>query len=135
MNIWNLIGFFKKNKIQIFKFAVVGLISSLLNFCIYSIVYNFNLGINLASFLGYSCGLLNSFYFSDNWVFSRSRHKKINYVLFPFLVIYFLGGLEMTLIINFVDKLIHNHKIAWICGAFVAAMNNYLFSKYFLFDD
>ena len=36
---------------------------------------------------------------------------------------------------NIVDKLIQNHKIAWICGAFVAAMNNYLCSKYLLFDD
>ena len=50
------------------------------------------------------------------------------------MVIYFLGGLEMTLIIHFVDNLIQNYKIAWICGAFVAAMNNYLFSKYLLFE-
>tara|TARA_B100000212_G_scaffold39409_1_gene25498 strand:+ start:478 stop:618 length:141 start_codon:yes stop_codon:yes gene_type:complete len=46
-----------------------------------------------------------------------------------------MGGLEMILIINVVDKLIQNHKIAWICGVFVAAINNYLCSKYLLFDD
>ena len=89
----------------------------------------------MASFIGYSCGLMNSFYFSDNWVFARSGNKKTNYVLFLFVVIYFIGGLEMTLIINFIDKLIQNHKIAWICGVFVAAINNYLCSKYFLFDN
>ena len=50
-------------------------------------------------------------------------------------MIYFVGGLEMALIINIVDKLIYNHKIAWIFGAFVASMNNYLLSKYFLFND
>ena len=85
--------------------------------------------------MGYIGGLLNSFYFSDKWVFTRSRNKKNNYALFFFIVIYFVGGLEMTLIINIVDKLIYNYKIAWICGAFVASMNNYLFSKYFLFND
>ena len=130
-----MISFFKKNKIQIFKFAFVGLGSTILNFCIYSLFYNLKLGINLSSSIGYICGLLNSFYFSDNWVFPRSRNKKTNYAIFIFIVIYFLGGVEMTLIINFVDKLIQNHKIAWICGAFVAAINNYLFSKYFLFND
>ena len=85
--------------------------------------------------MGYIGGLLNSFYFSDNWVFTRSRNKKNNYALFFFIVIYFVGGLEMALIINIVDKLIYNYKIAWICGAFVASMNNYLLSKYFLFND
>jgi len=51
-----------------------------------------------------------------------------------FILIYFLGGIEMTLIINLMDKLVQNHKIAWIFGAFVAAINNYLFSKYLLFN-
>ena len=130
-----MINFFKKNKIQILKFIVVGLGSTILNFLIYSIVYYYTLGINLASFIGYICGLINSFYFSDNWIFTRSRNTKINYAIFLFFVIYFIGGLEMTLIINVVDKLIQNHKIAWICGAVVAAMNNYLGSKYLLFDN
>ena len=127
--------FFKKNKIQILKFIIVGLGSTALNFCIYSIIYKLTFAINLASFIGYSVGLLNSFYFSDNWVFSGSRNKKTNYALFLFFGIYFLGGLEMALIINFVDNYIQNHKIAWIGGVFVAAMNNYLCSKYLLFDD
>ena len=129
-----MIRFFKKNKIQILKFAFVGIGSTILNFCIYSIVYKLTLVINLASTIGYACGLLNSFYFSDNWVFNRSRNKQTNYVLFLFIVIYLIGGLQMSLTINFVDKLIENHNIAWICGAFVAAMNNYLCSKYFLFN-
>tara|TARA_B100000900_G_C20395505_1_gene640487 strand:- start:425 stop:706 length:282 start_codon:yes stop_codon:yes gene_type:complete len=93
------------------------------------------LEINLASLIGYSFGLLNSFYFSDNWVFTRSRNRKTNYLIFLFIIIYLVGGLEMTLIINTVNKLIQNHKISWICGAFVAAINNYLCSKYLLFDD
>ncbi len=130
-----MIRFFKKNKIQIIKFALVGLGSSILNFFIYSIIYHLTLRINLASFIGYTFGLLNSFYFSDNWVFSSSRNKKTNYAFSLFVVIYFLGGVEMALIINIVDNLIQNHKVAWLCGAFIAAMNNYLCSKYLLFDD
>ena len=71
----------------------------------------------------------------NNWTFTKSRYKRLRYTLFIFVFIYFMGGLEMTLIINIVDRLIQNHIIAWICGAFVAAMNNYLGSKYLLFHD
>ena len=127
--------FFRKNKIQIFKFVVVGTVSTILNYCIYFVAYNLTLSINLASFLGYTCGLLNSFYFSDTWVFAKSRNKKTNYALFLFVLIYFFGGLEMALTINIVDNLIHNYKIAWICGAFIAAVSNYLCSKKLLFDN
>ena len=130
-----MIRFFKKNKIQILKFAIVGVGSTFLNFCIYTIIYQLTLRINIASFIGYAFGLLNSFYFSDSWIFTKKRKKRINYALVLFIIIYFIGGLEMTLIINIVDKLIQNHKIAWICGVFVASINNYLCSKYFLFDN
>jgi len=130
-----LIKFLKKNKIQILKFGFVGIGSTFLNFCIYSIVYQLTLTINLASFLGYVSGLFTTFYFSNNWTFTKSRFKNLNYTLLLFVLIYFLGGLEMTLIINIVDKLFQNHRIAWICGVFVAAMNNYFCSKYLLFYD
>ena len=117
------------------KFGLVGLGSTFFNFCIYSIVYHFTLRINLASSLGYFSGLFSTFYFSKNWTFSKSRYKNISSTLFLFLFIYFMGGFEMTVIINIVDKFIQNHRIAWICGVFVAAMNNYFGSKYLLFLD
>ena len=109
--------------------------STFLNFCVYSIVYQLTLIINLASFLGYFSGLCTTFYFSNNWTFSKSRYKKLNHTLLLFVSIYLMGGLEMTLITNIVYKLIQNHSIAWICGVFVAAVNNYFCSKYLLFHD
>ena len=130
-----MIIFLRKNKIQILKFGLVGLGSTFLNFCVYSIVYHLTLIINLASFLGYFSGLLTSFYFSNNWTFNKSRYKNLTYTLFLFMFIYFMGGLEMTLIINMIYKLIQNHRVAWICGVFVAAINNYFCSKYLLFYD
>ena len=85
--------------------------------------------------LGYFSGLFCTFYFSNNWTFTKSRYKNLGFTVFLFMFIYLMGGLEMILIINVVDKLIQNHQIAWLCGAFVAAINNYLCSKYLLFDD
>ena len=58
----------------------------------------------------------------------------INFLVFnSFYLIYFLGGLEMSLVIIFLSRLIDNYKIAWLIGAFIGALNNYLGSKYFLF--
>tara|TARA_B100000131_G_scaffold128954_1_gene125806 strand:+ start:475 stop:600 length:126 start_codon:yes stop_codon:yes gene_type:complete len=39
----------------------------------------------------------------------------------------------MSLIIVLVDGITDNYKIAWLSGAFIAASNNYLGSKYYLF--
>ena len=60
-------------------------------------------------------------------------HKKIIKSFFIFCLIYFLGGLEMSLIIISLNRLIDNYNIAWLIGAFIGALNNYLGSKYFLF--
>ena len=128
-------GFVQRNKFQILKFVFVGLISTCINFIFYSFIYNLTSSINLASFIGYCLGLLNSFYFSDKWVFQNSRKKRLKNAFILFLFIYILGGLEMTLTINIINYLFKDHNVAWLCGAFMAASSNYLFSKYFLFND
>jgi len=128
-----LIQYVKKNKNQIFKFVIVGLLSSFLNFISYIFIYSITRDINLSSLTGYSLGLLNSFYFSSNWVFPGAQKFKLNKAFLLFLLIYCVGGIQMTLTINFVDKIIENYKFAWLCGAFIASVNNYLGSKYVLF--
>jgi len=52
-----------------------------------------------------------------------------------FILVYALGGIEMTITINVLYKLSTNHNIAWLCGACLAAINNFLFAKYLIFKD
>tara|TARA_B100000963_G_scaffold50762_1_gene38893 strand:+ start:1859 stop:2251 length:393 start_codon:yes stop_codon:yes gene_type:complete len=130
-----LIRFIKKNKFQIFKFVIVGIASTLINFGIYSLIYYFTLRLNLASILGYASGIINSFYFSDKWVFNKSRNKNFNFALILFIIIYVVGAFEMTVVINLINYSSNNHQFAWLCGVLVAASNNYLCSKYFLFNN
>tara|TARA_Y100001978_G_scaffold196656_1_gene206462 strand:+ start:811 stop:972 length:162 start_codon:yes stop_codon:yes gene_type:complete len=52
-----------------------------------------------------------------------------------FVLVYILGGIEMTVTINVIYKLSQNHIISWLCGACCAAINNFLFSKYLIFKD
>ena len=113
----------------------MGVFSSVLNFLVYKSIYSFTANINLSSFLGYFIGLLNSFLLSSKWVFSNNKYIRFNKAFILFVLIYFLGGIEMTTTINVLYKLSINNNIAWLCGASFAAINNFLFSKYLVFKD
>ena len=125
-----MFSFIKKNKYQITKFFFIGLLSSLINFLVYFLLYKINFNINVASSAGYLVGLFNSFIFSKIWVFGNLKFKRLNNDLIIFTLIYFFGGIEMTLTINFVISLIDNFQLAWFCGAAIAATNNYLGSRW-----
>ena len=124
---------FKENKYQIFRFIISGLIASCINFLVFNSFYLILQNIIIASFLGYSTGLSLSFILAKIWVFKDNSKKRIFKSFFIFCLIYILGGLEMSLIIFFLNQLVGNYKLAWLFGAFIAALNNYLGSKYFLF--
>ncbi len=123
----------KENKYQIFRFIVSGFISTSINFLVYNLIYSIFKNIIFASVFGYSTGLLSSFIFAKIWVFKDNSQKKILRSFFIFCIIYFLGGLEMSLIVFSLNKLLIDHKVSWLCGTFIGALNNYLGSKYFLF--
>ena len=125
---------FQANKYQILRFFISGLIATFLNFLVFNSFYLIFENIIFASLFGYLTGLLASFIFAKIWVFRDNSQKKIIKSFFIFCLIYFLGGLEMSLIIIFLSRLIDNYNIAWLLGAFIGALNNYLGSKYFLFQ-
>ena len=120
---------------QIFRFGIVGVFSSILNFLVYELIYIFTSNLNLSSVFGYCIGLLNSFLFSSRWVFLNSRRIRLDKAFLMFIFIYILGGIEMAITINVLYKMSSNHTIAWICGACCAAINNFLFSKFLIFKD
>ena len=128
-------GFINKHKIQISKFLIVGVFSSILNFLVFKLIYIFTSNINLSSIFGYCIGLINSFLFSSKWVFSNNRNIRLDKAFIVFALIYALGGIEMTITINVIYMLSANHIIAWLFGACFAALSNFLFSKYLIFKD
>ena len=125
--------FFKINNRQIFRFLVSGLIASSFNFISYRALYLIFKNILFASISGYCVGILVSFVFAKCWVFKNSSSQPLLKSFSLFCLIYFLGGLEMSLVILFLNRLIENYKIAWLFGAFIGSLNNFLGSKYFSF--
>ena len=78
-------------------------------------------------------GLLVSFIFAKIWVFQNKSRQKLFQSFSIFCFIYFLGGLEMSLVIVLLNQITENYRVAWLFGAFIGALNNYFASKYFLF--
>ena len=125
--------FFKRNNKEIFRFLVSGFIASTFNFIAYRAIYLIFKNILFASIYGYCTGILVSFFLAKSWVFNNSSNQPLLKSFSLFCFIYFLGGIEMSLVIVFLDRLIENYKIAWVFGAVVGSLNNFLGSKYFLF--
>ena len=125
--------FLRINNQQILRFILSGLIASIINFISYRSLYLLLNNILFASISGYCVGILVSFVFAKSWVFKNSSSQPLLKSFSLFCFIYFLGGIEMSLVIVFLNRLIENYKIAWVFGAFIGSLNNFLGSKYFSF--
>ena len=131
--IFEYFRFVKKNNLQILKFIVSGLIASGINYLVYSSIYLFFKKLVLASLCGYFIGILISYVLSRIWVFQNKSKLNILKSFPAFCLIYFLGAIEMSFVIVFLNQFLSNYRIAWFFGAFIGALNNYLGLKYFLF--
>ena len=125
--------FLKINNQQILRFCVSGLIASIFNFISYRSLYLIFKNILFASIFGYCVGILVSFICAKYWVFKNSSTKTSVKSFSLFCLIYVFGGIEMSLVIIFINRLIDNYKIAWLFGALIGSINNYLGSKYLSF--
>ena len=125
--------FLKKNNLQIFKFIVSGLIASGINFLVYISLYLIFKKLVLASFCGYFIGILFSYVLAKIWVFQNKSSQNFLKSFPTFCLIYFLGAIEMSFVIFFLNQFLNNYRIVWLFGAFIGALNNYLGVKYFLF--
>ena len=118
---------------EIKRFILIGLISTLINYLVYILTIKIYSNIPLSSFLGYSSGLVYSFIFGKKYVFKDL--SKINTKLITkFLLVYFLGGLGMTVIIYFLIEFGLNYKAAWIFGLIFSVINNFIGCKLYVFN-
>ena len=115
------------------RFVIIGIVSNILNFTFYTLIFLIFSNIVVSSVVGYSLGVLSSYYFGKVWVFESEQVFKLS-EMFKFMVIYIIGGLGMTLIIIWLNQDLNiNYQVSWIGGAIFAIINNYLGSKYIVF--
>ena len=128
-----LFNFLKKNKLQIFRFIYAGSFASLINLIIFNLTYIYLKNILFSSFTGYFSGLLFSFIAAKLWVFKDNSRQHVKKTFYIFSFIYILGAIEMSFVIKLINFLTNNHNLAWLFGAAVSSINNYLGTKFFVF--
>lgn len=115
------------------RFLLMGVLSNAINFVVYYALININVNLSLSSILGYGAGLICSYHLGRVWVFGQRFDINSKSILF-FGIVYFLGSVWMTVIINLmVNYLSIDYKISWFFGAGAAAVNNYLGMKFLAF--
>ena len=122
------------SKSNFIRFALVGIVSSSVNFFIYLFFISVvNLEVFLSSIIGYSFGLITSYHFGRTWVFNTLHKPNIKNV-FLFLLVYIIGGVGMGLIIQYlVETASIEYKLSWAIGAIFAVTNNYIGLKLYVF--
>ena len=118
---------------QFSRFIIIGFLSTFINYFFYLLSFEFSSNILVSSSIGYSSGILNSYIFGKKWVFESKRNSSI-YSILKFLFVYLIGGIVMTLIINFLFNNGIEYRVAWCFGISYSILNNFLGSKYLVFD-
>ena len=115
------------------RVSIIGVVSNIINFILYSLVYLMSFNIIVSSLVGYSVGILCSYYFARFWVFQLNNNFRFVEMI-KFISVYIIGGLSMTFIIFCLNHYLNiDYRVSWIGGALFAIMNNYLGSKHLVF--
>jgi len=117
---------------QFIKFIIIGCKSTLINYCLYFILYKTTYNIILASTSAYLAGNVNSFIFGKKWVFKNSAIKN-NFIFIKFLMVYLFGGYLFSSITNYLSINGIDHRLGWLIGISICTVNNFLGSKYIVF--
>ena len=121
-----------RTKRELIKFIIVGLCSTFYNYIAYIILYFLSGNIILASIIGYSVGLLNSYQLGKKWVF-RINSPNNKRLIISFLLVYALGCFVSSAIIFAINRVYDTYNVAWIIGTAYAVVNNFIGSKFIIF--
>lgn len=118
---------------QFLRFIIVGFLSTFINYLFYVFIFKITSNILFSSSIGYSSGIVNSYLLGKKWVFKSKRKSHFKNIS-KFLLVYFIGGIIMTIIIKFLYAYGFEYRIAWCFGMVYSIINNFLGSKFFVFE-
>lgn len=118
---------------QFLRFIIVGFLSTFINYFFYVFIFKISSNILFSSSIGYASGIVNSYLLGKKWVFKSKRKSHFKNIS-KFLLVYFIGGIIMTIIIKFLYAYEFEYRIAWCFGMGYSIINNFLGSKFFVFE-
>jgi putative flippase GtrA len=115
------------------RFILIGIISNIINFSVYSIIVIFFDSTITGSISGYLIGLFFSFYFGRTWVFGK--YFKSGYLIVTkFVLVYLFGLLLMSSSIELMTKyFLIDYRISWLVAASLVFCTNFIGSKWIVF--
>lgn len=118
--------------VTLLKFGTVGVFNTLITFICYSILIYFGLNYLLSNIIGYSLGVLNSFYWNKNWVFKVSNNQSKRFLKFIIVNLITLGC-NTFLLFLFVEYIHLNELIANGLAICVGLVINFILNKIWTF--
>lgn len=119
---------------ELVRFFITGVVANVVNYATYVLGVRLGATVFIASIVGYALGLVVSYQLGRGWVF-KTVQKNNAMILLLFLVVYSVGGLGMSWIIEFLSIDLHvDYKISWLLGATFAIVNNFLGAKLLVFQ-
>ena len=115
----------------IVKFGIVGIISNIINYIIYSLsLFLFSLNISVIN--GYFIGFIFSYFGNKNWTFELKYKNKSRLIIekLKFFILHIFSLIIMIYFINFFKYEIEfNYSASWFFAAIPVALFNYYVSK------
>ncbi|MBC5628087.1 GtrA family protein [Clostridium sp. NSJ-6] len=126
-------NFLSDDLFRFIKFALVGVLNTLMNWIIFFILNASGFYYLVANIISYSISTLNSYLWNSRWVFKyQGDNKKETTLKFIVLNIF---GLVLNTIILFVlvDKLKLNKMVGLIITTAIVMIINYMINKFWVF--
>lgn len=118
---------------SLIKFIIVGLLSTLVNFAVFSLSITVGILYFLAMPIGFMAGTLVSFFVNKVWTFEYTGTEsriKMHFALYTFSLL--IGTLS---IIFLVEIMLLSEKISFYLTLILTAATNFIGSKFWVFKD
>ena len=122
--------------VEISRFSLIGIFSSLINFLIFIIsIFFFSYGLIKASIIGYLFGFILSFYFGREWILSKRYKFKITTFL-KFISTYLFGGFSILALTSFSSNSLGlGNLLSWFLATTITALLNFTLLKFWVFSN
>ena len=120
--------------LQIFKFVIVGGISTIIDWIIYYICYKYlNINPLISNIIGFSISVIYNFIASINWVFNVDKSKNKKSIFVQFIVFSVIGLLiSEALLFVFINKIGLHAMLSKIIATAIVMTFNFITRKMFL---
>ena len=114
----------KKTVWQIIKFAIVGVLNTLVDFAVFQAL-NLLLGwVYVAQVIGYTCGIINSYVWNSNWTFREQRTRSFREIALFILVN--LASLGVSLGVIWLCRDVFGITNEWVASWMRGALNGFI---------